>query len=276
MIAIVCAMSSEVKPIKAQMNVLKTFCEGSATFYQAELNGFPITIVQSGIGRDKAATATGRLLQLFKIHLVISAGFAGGLQKKINIGDLIIAKNVLYTKHSEHQTHESNPPLPPFSKGGQGGLKAVSNLPCEPSFVRLAMDIANEEGLKIHVGDIVTVDEMIAQSKTKMFLGENFSALAVDMETAFVGQVASNAGIPCVSVRSISDDVADDIVVDFRRFVDDAGNVKFRSALSQILNVVPHIVHLRQLYKQAKIAASTLAVFLPHFITSLYNQPTFL
>ncbi len=268
-------MSSEVEPIKAQMNVLKTFCEESATFYQAEFNGFPITIVQSGIGRDKAVAATGRLLQLFKIHLVISAGFAGGLQKKINIGDLIIAKNVLYTKHSEHQTQQSE---------RRGELKAVSNtfaslsasLACEPSFVRLAMDIGNEEGLKMHVGNIVTVDEMIAQSKTKMFLGENFSALAVDMETAFVGQVASNAGIPCISVRSISDDVADDIVVDFRRFVDDAGNVKFRFALSQILNIVPHIVHLRQLYKQAKIAASTLAVFLPHFITSLYNQPTFL
>ncbi|HLG30659.1 MAG TPA: 5'-methylthioadenosine/S-adenosylhomocysteine nucleosidase, partial [Candidatus Brocadiales bacterium] len=226
MIAVVCAMSSEVEPIKAQMNVLKTFCEESATFYQAEFNGFPITIVQSGIGRDKAAAATGRLLQLFKIQLVISAGFAGGLQKKINIGDLIIAKNVLYTKHVEHQTQQSERP---------GELKAVSSLPCEPSFVRLAMDIANEEGLKIHVGDIVTVDEMIAQSKTKTLLGEKTSALAVDMETAFVGQVASNAGIPCVSVRSISDDVADDIVVDFRRFVDDAGNVKFRFALAQIL-----------------------------------------
>lgn len=272
MIAVVCAMSSEVEPIKAQMNILKTFCEDSATFYQAEFNGFPITIVQSGIGGDKATAATRRLLQLFKIHLIISAGFAGGLQQTVDIGGLIIAKNVLYAKHVERRAHESNPPLPPFSKGGQGGLKVVSNLPCESSFVRLAMDIGNKEGLKMHVGDIVTVDEVIAQSKTKMFLGENFSALAVDMETAFVGQVASNAGIPCIAVRSISDSVKDDIVVDFRHFVDDAGNVKFRSALSQILNVVPHIVYLKRLHKQAKIAAGTLAVFLPHFITSLYNQ----
>ncbi|HHT9127046.1 MAG TPA: 5'-methylthioadenosine/S-adenosylhomocysteine nucleosidase [Candidatus Brocadiia bacterium] len=272
MIAIVCAMSSEVEPIKAQMNVLKTFSEESATFYQAEFNGFPITIVQSGIGMSKAVTVTKRLLQLFKIHLIISAGFAGGLQERINVGDLIIAKNVLYAKHTcIERPAGATRRVAPTSEG----LKVISNLPCESSFVRLARDIGNEEGLKIHVGDIITVDEMIAQSKTKMSLGENLSALAVDMETAFIGQVASDAGIPFVSVRSISDDVNDDIVVDFKHFVDDAGNVKFRSVVSQISKVLPHIVQLRQMHKQAKIAATTLAAFLPHFITSLYNQIVF-
>lgn len=260
MIAVICAMSSEVRPIRAQMNILKTFCEESATFYQAEFNGFPITIVQSGIGRNKATAAIGRLLQLFKIHLIISAGFAGGLQPEVNIGDLVIAKNALYIKLAEHK---------------EGGHGAVTHLPCEPSFVKLAMKIGNEEGLKMHMGDIITVDEMIAQSKMKKSLGKNFSALAVDMETAFIGQVASNAGIPFVSVRSISDDVKDDIVVDFRHFVDDAGNVRFRTALSHINHIVPHIFQLIRLHKQAKIAASMLAVFLPHFITSLYNHSPF-
>ncbi len=249
-------MSTEAEPIKAQMNILKTFRENNATFYQAEFNGFPITIVQSGVGRDNATVATGRLLKLFKIHLIISTGFAGGLQQEIKIGDLIIAKNALYTKLIEHK-------------------EAVFKLPCEPSFVRLAMDICNEKGLPVYEGDIVTVDEIIAQSKGKMSLGKNFSALAVDMETAFIGQAALNAGIPFVSVRSISDDVTDDIVVDYKRFVDEGGNIKFLSALTQILNIVPHALHLKRMHKQAKVAASTLAVFLPHFITNLYNQILF-
>lgn len=256
MIAVVCAMSTEVAPIKAQMNILKTFREDSATFYQAEFNGFPITIVQTGVGRDKATTATRRLLKLFKIHFVISTGFAGGLQKEINIGDLIISKNALYTKHVEHK-------------------EAVFKLPCDATFIRLAMDIGNEKGLKIHEGDVLTVDEMIAQSRVKMLLGENSSALAVDMETAFVGQIASNASIPFVSVRTISDDVKDDILVDYKRFVDEGGNVKIRSALLQALNIVPHALYLRRMHKKAKIAAGTLAVFLPHFITSIYNQILF-
>jgi adenosylhomocysteine nucleosidase len=256
MIAIVCAMSTEVEPIKAQMNILKKFCEDSATFYQAEFHGFPITIVQTGVGRDKATAATRRLLQLFKINLVITTGFAGGLREEIKIGDVVIAKNALYIKHVEP-------------------AEVVFKLSCDASYVRVALDIGNEKGLRVHEGDTVTVDELIAQSKAKMFLGNNFSALAVDMETAFVGQVASGAGIPFVSVRTISDDVKDDIVVDYKRFVDEGGNVRIRSALTQILHIVPHALHLRRMHKQARIAAGTLAVFLPHFITSSYNQILF-
>lgn len=260
MIAIVCAMSMEVELIKAQMNILKTFSEGSATFYQAEFNGLPITIVQSGVGGEKATAATGCLLKLFKIDLVISTGFAGGLRQGIKIGDLIIAKNALYTKHTELAA---------------GALKEVSELPCESTFVRSAMDIGNEKGLKIHEGNIVTVDELVAQSKAKMFLGKNCSALAVDMETAFVGQAASSAGVPFVAIRSISDDVADDIVLDYKRFVDERGNVKLRSAVSQIFHIVPRFIYVKRMHRKAKAASNTLAAFLPHFINSLYSQVLF-
>ncbi len=77
MLAVLCAMRQELGPIMAHMHVSKKFNVNETLFCQADMNGLPVTLVQTGIGRKNAIAATNHLLQSFKIKLLISYGVAG-------------------------------------------------------------------------------------------------------------------------------------------------------------------------------------------------------
>ena len=58
MIALVCALQQEIRPIMKRLHVSKKFNIEEVLFYQADLDGLPITLVQCGIGRNNAIKAT--------------------------------------------------------------------------------------------------------------------------------------------------------------------------------------------------------------------------
>ena len=54
----------------------------------------------------------------------------------------------------------------------------------------LARQFNNDPELKLHFGNLLTVDKIISQSSTKRRIGEQNSFLAVEMESAAVAEVA--------------------------------------------------------------------------------------
>lgn len=105
--------------------------------------------------------------------LVISAGFAGGLQPGQAIGDLMIGENF------------SDPAI-------------LDRLKTGPDWKR---------------GKLFTAEEMAETAETKHRLGRETGALAVDIETAHVHAVCQKWNLPMLSVRCISDLVDDTLPV---------------------------------------------------------------
>jgi purine-nucleoside phosphorylase len=105
-----------------------------------------------------------------KPAVLISAGFAGAVGAGLSIGDLLLAENF------------SAPPL-----------------------LTRARELL---GNTVHVGPLATAGAVIDSVSDRAALAADSGAAAVDMETEFVAEACSAAGVPMLSMRGISDTAA--------------------------------------------------------------------
>ena len=119
---------------------------------------------------------------------VVQIGICGGLQKDIEIGDIIVSKRVLsldgsaslYKQTGEHVT---------FDQGLRD--RAISTL---------------EEGdVEFHVGDTVSYYDIILQEERDLIDLSREGYIAVEMEAAAVGAVAQHFNTPALSLLTVSD-----------------------------------------------------------------------
>ena len=120
-----------------------------------------------------AATSLRRKLDISVPGLLISAGFAGGLQPGLKAGDLVLGEN------------HSDPDI-------------VSKLSL---------------GKRWHAGGVSTAQAILERAEDKRCLGLETGCLACDLETAQLAEVCAERGLPMLSVRCISDALEDDLPV---------------------------------------------------------------
>ncbi len=252
MIAVLCAIRQEISPLAACMDVSKKFDKGEILFYQGDMNGRPITLVQGGIGRENAKNAARCLLDSTKVDLLISAGVAGGIRQGLNVGDLLVAERVGYTGQNDFESEE---------------LQLKSNYVCKEEIVKIAKQfITSDLDAKIHFGNLLTVDKVIDASSTKRKIGEQNSFLAVEMESAAVAEVANEKGVGFSAIRSISDDIDDNLHLDYDNVISEEGKVKVTSVALSVLKNPQKLAQLSRLNRQTKAAAKSLALFLSKLI----------
>lgn len=103
-IVIQVAMDEELAPfLAATEQAQPSFTEGVAKFYprylMLEEDQVPLLLVRSKIGLVNAASAVTEAINYATNCLgVISAGTAGGLAQHINVGDIVLGSNYLYTE----------------------------------------------------------------------------------------------------------------------------------------------------------------------------------
>ena len=93
---IIGAMEPEVAILKSQLTNPQTTEIAGYSFYQGELNGHQVVIVQSGIGKVAAALATALLIDKFEPDYVVNTGSAGGFEQSLKVGDIVISSEVRY------------------------------------------------------------------------------------------------------------------------------------------------------------------------------------
>jgi len=135
-------------------------------------NGTKVEALITGMGREVASRALNKVLSRGDVCLVVSAGFAGGTRPGFQVGDLVVASEVVDA--ASRQRHQ-----PERSLFGLNGVASV--------------------------GPLVTEQALVSDSKTKEALGAKYGAIAVDLETAAVAEAAERHKIPWVSVRTILD-----------------------------------------------------------------------
>ncbi|MEP9412657.1 MAG: hypothetical protein HRF42_14940 [Candidatus Brocadia sp.] len=254
MISIFFALSQEMASLKSQVNIVKKIRYAHAVFYQVEFHGFPITLVQTGIGKN-ISDIIHYLSRCFRIQLMISSGFAGSVSHEVGIGDLIIGKHVLY---STQETPD-------------GIIKIDSTLSCDASIAELAATVSKADNLKSHYGDIMSVNKIIRQVSAKKRIGFQTSAIAVDMESFAIGERANAMGIPFVVVRAISDGADEELEI-YEDMVTAGGDVNIPATVCYVLKKPHRIPYLNRLRRQTRSATNTLSIFFPNFITQIYNS----
>lgn len=136
--------------------------------------------------------------------LLVSFGFAGGLDPGLAAGTLLVADGVL---------------LP---NGGR--------IPADPAWTARL-----REGLSGAVaGDVRAVDAPILHAADKRTLAEVTGAAAIDMESHALAKAAADAGVPFVVIRAICDPARRSVPPAFLALHDEGGRLRW-SRLQRVL-----------------------------------------
>ncbi len=129
----------------------------------------PVLTVHTGVGDTPGGRRRlERVLEEDEPRLVISAGYAGALRTDLRVGDLVFGEN--------------------FS---------------DPGLLAAARTLLADE--PCHVGLFLTQDTVAETAAAKAALHAATGALAVDMETAWIAEACSRAGVPLLALRVVSD-----------------------------------------------------------------------
>jgi adenosylhomocysteine nucleosidase len=253
-IIIIGAIKEEIAGIKQRMKINDTHRFDHATVFEGEWLGYEILLVRSGMGVVRAEKSLRAVTQQFTSKLIISMGYAGGLDPKLQSGDLLIAeKNLGIENGNSFKSNEK----------GQTTEESLAN-----EFVEKALLISEKMEFKTHRGTLLTVDKVVLNPDHKSSLGKLYSVQAVDMETLALARCAREKGIPFLSIRAISDTV-DQELMDLSGLVDDSGEVSKLKAGWYVVTHPGSMKGMLALGQVAKKSTANLTDFISQFIKTI-------
>jgi adenosylhomocysteine nucleosidase len=213
-IAILGAMDEEVSLLKSSLQNLSEIEHGHLTFYTGQLHSKDVVLVKCGIGKVAAAVATTLIIEKFSPDYVVNTGSAGGFDKDLSIGDLVISQHITY--HDVDITHFG------YTLGQCAGMP--ESYACNEQLIAAAKASAEEiEGIKTKSGLICTGDSFIGSDEAAAELVKHFPEMtAVEMEGAAIAQTAYLMGVPFLVIRSLSDIAGKTSTVSFETYLEKA------------------------------------------------------
>lgn len=92
-LAIVAALEREIRPlVRGWRTCVREHAGGTFRFYESNHS----VLLCGGIGAEPARRAAEAIIALYQPALIISAGFAGALDSRLKIGDVIVPRRVIY------------------------------------------------------------------------------------------------------------------------------------------------------------------------------------
>ena len=210
-IGIIGAMEEEVAALKEKMEIKRVLKKASMEFCEGTLQGKPVVVVRSGIGKVNAGLCTQILADVFEVKKVINTGIAGSLDARIDIGDIVISTEAL--QHDMDATQFGYPL-------GQIPRMETLAFPADAEMAKIAKEAceAVNPDIKVFSGRVVTGDQFIANKEVKDRIKTNFDGLCTEMEGAAIAQAAWLNEIPFVIIRAISDKADDSAEMDYPTF----------------------------------------------------------
>lgn len=223
-IAIIAAMKPEVDYYLEKINSVTYNKVAHVEIWQGIYAEHHIIICQSGIGKVNAAIATTMIAQ-YDPAVIINTGSAGALDPDLEIGDIVIADDIIH--------HDVNVTAFGYQLGQVPSLPLayVSDATYMPLFKK---KLAQSAG-KIVTGLVLTGDHFVSNSVDVRRLRADFpTAQCTEMEGAAIAQVCHQFNIPVLVVRAISDTAQNDASILFDEFIEAAGRQSAQVTLSFI------------------------------------------
>ena len=208
-LAIMGAMQEEIEPLLAHFKDVNVVEYANNKFYEVSYNGLEIVIAYSKIGKVFASLTASTMIEKFGCNTLLFSGVAGGINPKLQIGDLIIADKLC--QHDLDITAFGHPHG--FVPGGKVFVETTKELR------DVAIKVANENNLKVIEGTIATGDQFVHSTERKQFIENTFNADALEMEGASVAVVCDALNVPFFILRAISDTADMDAGFDFDEFL---------------------------------------------------------
>lgn len=239
-VAVIFATGSESGGLEDLLSDVRRTQGSSFVVAQGTLAGRRVAIAISGVGLDKARRATAAVILGHKPRWVLSAGFAGGLQPELAKGDFVMVDKIVDT----------------------AGKQLSIDLHIDADQMR------RHPGL--HVGRILSVDRLIPKPKEKASLGQQHSALSVDMESIAVAEACRAERVRFLGVRIISDAVDEELPAELSVIITRSNTVrKMGSAFGSLMRRPGVAKDFLRLREDGLQASGRLAKFLVGVIGQL-------
>ncbi len=180
-----------------------------------KLAGQEVVLAESGMGLINASMSTQRLIDLYHPKAVIFSGIAGAVDSSVQIGDIVICDSWAVHDYGIISSEGFSPWDQLSYLAHVDSVARVMHFACDSVMMQKAGTMqANEIGLnliddrmpKLIVGGHgVSGNQFIDNAEKRIWLGNQFGALIVDMESAAVAQICHANGLPFIAFRSASD-----------------------------------------------------------------------
>jgi adenosylhomocysteine nucleosidase len=210
-----------------QMLTLVCFAlkEEAAPFRKMAAGKLEASILVTGVGRKNAEKSVREFLAGNSPKLVLTCGFAGGLNPDLKLGDVVFELSTLNSQLSTRLSAAGAKPAKFFCAG------------------RIAITVAEKKKLRDETGTD-----------------------AVEMESGAIHAVCRERGIPCATVRVISDTASEDLPLDFNALSKPDLSLDCGKLAWAIAKAPGKIGALMQLQKKTRFAAEQLAKVLSRIV----------
>ena len=175
-----------------------------------------------------------------KPDICISSGLAGALKESLKIGDVVVARETVLEQGNEIET-------------------------CDPGLVELA----EQTGAKTANRFVMTKHVLVTHEQKQKIAGLGD---VVEMESQKIAKRAHEKSIPCVAIRSISDEYHEDLPLDFEDARDRNGQIHLGRIMVQLVKRPGQLPALIRFGRRSKSAATRLAEFLENFIVHIPSK----
>jgi adenosylhomocysteine nucleosidase len=240
--AILGAFRDEVKLLEDSLQHKQEVMVKGIRFVTGDFRGRPLVVALTGVGKVNAAMTTTILLMNWQPQQLIFTGIAGGVNAEILPGDMVIAKSTIQHDFGKIQ------PSGMLIWNTRNPIDGVANpmyFPADSVLLLKAQKASNLtkfkeiEGRKIKVktGIVATGDVFVNSDEKVKILQEQVKADATEMEGAAVAQVCYQLKIPCLILRSISDNANSKAHVDMNIF----GSIAAYNSANLVLGILGNL-----------------------------------
>ncbi len=251
-LALVAASASEAALVRRQLALQCRIVSAAGTLWQGQVHSREVVLLRCGMGAERAAAGLQWVLHQCRLWGVLSVGFAGGLQPQLATGDAVLVTGI-------------------HAFAGQAASVVPSVIP-DAALTHLATTAATRAALARHVGGLLSHIDLLPRAIDKQTLGRKSGALAIDMESYSLGHVAAAHHVPFTSMRTIFDTSDEDLCFPAEVVVTPDGRFPWSRFLGFVTRHPLTLTHLPHLWRHARIAGTTLRVWLHHFFTLLHQE----
>jgi adenosylhomocysteine nucleosidase len=240
-LAVLSALAQEQQGLVRQLVDAQCVRYAGRDFWCGQLQGTPVVLALSRIGKVAAATTAAALIERFGVGQIVFTGVAGGVGDGVQVGDIVVG-----TGFVQHDM-DASPLFPRYQIPLTGqtvlaGDLRLTDLLTQASRHMLSVG-APMNGARVHSGLIASGDRFVngAQEVATLVKGlraAGHAPLAVEMEGAAVAQVCADHGVAFAAVRTISDGADDTAHVDFTQFVDEVASRYAREIVTNFLTLL--------------------------------------
>lgn len=210
---IIGAMDEEVNSLMDAMTDKTVTNIADMVFCDGKLDGVPVVVVKSGVGKVNAAVCAQLLITDFGVDRIINTGVGGSLDNKLDIGDIVVSVDVV--EHDYDVTAMGYP-------RGMLYLTDFIGFPADEQMRQEAVKAVEDCAPDIHVyeGRVCSGDQFVSTDEQKEAILSEFGGLCCDMEGGAIAQVCYQNDTPYVIMRAISDKADGSSKVDFEEFME--------------------------------------------------------